>query len=56
MSGLVTGWPRLIGSPTLQIIFHKKAMKYRSLLRNMTYKDKASYDSTPPCIYISTDM
>jgi len=47
-----TGWRRLIGSPKLQIIFHKRATKYRSLLRNMTYKDKGSYDSSPPCTVI----
>ena len=45
-----TGWWRLIGSPKLQIIFHKRAIKYRSLLQNMTYKDKGSYESSPPCI------
>ena len=45
-----TGWRRLIGSPKLQIIFHKRATKYRALLRKMTYKDKASYESSPPCI------
>jgi len=28
-------------SPKLQIIFHKRATKYRSLLRKMTQKDKA---------------
>jgi len=44
-----TGWRRLMGSPKLQIIFHKRATKYRSLLREMTYKDKASYESSPPC-------
>jgi len=44
-----TGWRRLIGSPKLQIILHKRATKYRSLLRKMTYKDKASYESSPPC-------
>ena len=38
--GLATGWRRLIGSPKLQIIFHKRATKYRDLLRKMTYKDK----------------
>ena len=48
-----TGWRRLIGSPKLQIIFHKRATKYRSLLRKMTYKDKGSYESLPPCTYIS---
>ena len=44
----VTGWRRLIGSPKLQIIFHKRATKYRALLRKMTYEDKASYGSSPP--------
>jgi len=38
-----TGWWRLIGCPELQIIFHKRATKYRALLRKMTYKDKGSY-------------
>ena len=27
----------------------KKNTYYRALLRKMTYKDKTSYDSTPPC-------
>jgi len=44
-----TGWRKLIGSPKLQIIFHKRATKYRALLRKMTYKDKGSYGSSPPC-------
>jgi len=44
-----TGWRRLIGSPKLQIILHKSATKYRALLRKMTYKDKGSYESSPPC-------
>ena len=43
-----TGWRRLIGSPKLQIIFHKRATNCRSLLRKMTYKDKGSYESSPP--------
>jgi len=42
-----TGWRRLIGSPKLQVIFHRRATKYRSLLRKMTYKDKGSYESSP---------
>jgi len=33
----------------LQIIFHNRATKYRALLRKMTYKDKGSYESSPPC-------
>ena len=48
----VTGWRRLIGSPKLQIIFHKRATKYRALLWKMTYKDKGSYESSPPCTCI----
>jgi len=32
-----------MGSPKLQIIFHKRATKYRSLLWKMNYKDKGSY-------------
>jgi len=44
-----TGWQRLLGSPKLQIIFHKNSTKYRSLLREMIYKDKGSYESLPPC-------
>jgi len=43
-----TGWRRLIGSPKLQIIFHKRATKYRSLLPKMTYTDKGSYESSAP--------
>ena len=33
----------------MQIIFHKRATTYRSFLRKMTYKDKGSYESSPPC-------
>ena len=51
-----TGWRRLIGSPKLQIIFHKRATKYRSLLRKMTYKDKGSYESSPPCSLLCDGM
>jgi len=45
----VTGWRRSIGCLKLQVIFCKRATNYRALLRKMTYKDKVSYDSTPPC-------
>jgi len=44
-----TGWRRLIGSRKMQIIFHKRATKYRSLLQKMTYKNRGSYESSPPC-------
>jgi len=51
-----TGWRRLIGSPKLQIIFHKRATKHRSLLRKMTYKDRESYESWPPTTSESHNM
>jgi len=44
-----TGWWRPIGWLKLQVILCKRAPKYRSLLRKMTYKDKGSYESSPPC-------
>ena len=33
----------------MQVIFRKRATNYRALLRKMTYKDKASCGSSPPC-------
>ena len=30
--------------------FHKRATNYRAVWRKMTYQDKASYASSPPCI------
>ena len=50
LSDSVTGWRRLIGSPKLQIIFHRRATKYRSLLQKITYKDKGSFESSPHCM------
>jgi len=44
-----TGWQRPIGSLNLQVLLCKRASNDRALLRKMTYEDKASYDSTPPC-------
>ena len=46
---MYTGWRRPIGCLELQVIFCKRATNYRALLRKMTYEDKASYASTPPC-------
>ena len=46
-------WRRLIGSPKSQIIFHKRATKYRALLLKMTYKYKGSY-SRPRCRWHAT--
>ena len=42
-------WRRLIGCLKLQVIFRQTATNYRARLRKMTYKDKASYESSPPC-------
>jgi len=53
--GLDTRWPRPIGCLQLQVIFCKRAMDYRALLRKTTYKEKTSYGSPPPCIKIPSD-
>ena len=44
-----TEWCRPIGCLKLQVIFCKRATENRAHLRKMTYKDKASYGSSPPC-------
>ena len=49
---VVTGWRRLIGCLKLRVIFRKRATNYRVLLRKITYQDKASYASSPPCSLI----
>ena len=62
-----TGWRRPIERLKLHIIFRKRAMNYRALLRKMTCKDQASYASSPPrtntqhiyscvcvCVYLCT--
>jgi len=57
LSSCTPGWRRRIKSPKLQIIFHKRATKYRSLLRKMTCKDKGSYQSSPPCtLYLAPNI
>ena len=45
---LSTGWRSPIGCLISCITFRKLATNYRALLWKMTYKDKASYDFTPP--------
>jgi len=47
-----TGWRRLLGYLKLQVIFRKRATKYRALMREMTCKGKAPYESSPPCTYV----
>jgi len=44
-----TGWRRFIGYLKLQVVMRKRASNYRALLRKMTCKDKAYYESLPPC-------
>jgi len=50
---LNTAWRRLIGSLKLQISLQKRATRYISILRKMTYKDKGSCESSPPCTWKS---
>ena len=45
----VSGWRRPIRCLKWQVIFRTTATNHRALLRKMTYKDKASYGSSPPC-------
>ena len=49
-------WRRLIGSLKLQVIFCKRVTNYTALLRKTTSENKASYDLTPPCGSISSEM
>jgi len=44
-----TWWRRPIGCFKLQIIFRKRATNYRAILRKITFENKASYGSLPPC-------
>jgi len=44
-----TGWRSCIGCLKLQVSFRKRATNYRALWRKMTYQNKASYASWPPC-------
>ena len=49
-----TGWQRCIGCLKLQVFFRKRATNYRDLLWKLTYNDKASYESSPPCTQLSS--
>ena len=46
--------PTPIACLKLHVIFRTRASHHKALLRKMTYVDKASYDSTPPCTEISS--
>ena len=45
------GWQRRRGCLKVQVIFRKRATNWRALFRKMTYGDKASYGSSPPCMW-----
>jgi len=47
-----TGCRRPIGCHKSHVIFCKRATSRRALLQKMTFSDKASYDSTPPCMEV----
>ena len=44
-----TGWRRRRGYLKLQVVCRKRTTNYRALLRKITCKEKAFYDSMPPC-------
>ena len=48
-----TGWRKCTECLTLQVSFRKRAIIYRSLLRKITYKDEAIYESSQSCITLS---
>ena len=45
-----TEWRRCIGCLKLQIAIRKTATNYRVLFREMTYENKATFASLPPCM------
>ena len=49
------GWRRCRVCLKLQVSFRKRATNLKALLRNMTYTDKASYGSLPPCNIVHGD-
>jgi len=53
---LSTGWRWCTGRLKLQDSFRKRAANYRALLQKLTYKDKASYASLPPCMCLQTNI
>ena len=47
-----TGWRGCIGWFKLQVSFRTRATEYRALLQETTYKHKASFASSLPCIFV----
>jgi len=56
MRSIRAGWQRRIGCLKLHANFHKRDANCRVLLWKMTYKDKASYGSSPPCSVLYPDL
>jgi len=54
INGFTIEWRNPIGCLKLQVIVRKRATSYRALLRKMTYKDKASFESLSLCMYTRT--
>jgi len=46
-----TGWRRCVGCLKGLVSFRKRATNFKALVLKMTYKDKAPYDATPPCMH-----
>ena len=40
----------------MQVIFRKRATNSRALLRKMTYGDKATYVTAPPCTELTSEL
>ena len=51
-----TGWRRCTRCLLLQVSFRKRAIDYRALSQKITYIDKASHASSPPCIIICSPV
>jgi len=50
---IYTEWRGCIGCIDLQVSFRKRASNNKGVLRKVTYKDKASYASLPPCTVLA---
>ena len=55
IAAINTGWRRFIGWLKLQVIFRQRATNFGALLLKRTYKDQASYGSSPPSTTFTPD-
>jgi len=51
-----TGWRRSIGALSCRSFSPNRPTNYRALSRKMTYKDKASYGSSPFCTIVALEQ